>query len=246
MKTDNQRAWNIQATRYFKQANLSYDVVDYGDPHCETDETLHLLPDVSGKNVLELGCGGGNIGIVLAKRGAQVIAVDISEAQLQIARQKAQEQGVSVRYIESAIETLDFAPLASVDLVISVCALQYVPDLAVVFKKIYATLAPAGTFIFSTDDPIFSSVAARFLWNDSESQQSYFYDGPETWKWEEGDDFAFTTYRHPIDFYINALNAAGFTVEKFHQLRNQTPDPASAEEQFEQLYPRIMVFKCRK
>jgi SAM-dependent methyltransferase len=244
--TDNQRAWNLQATRYFKQANLSYDVVDYGDPRCDTDETLHLLPDVSGKTVLELGCGGGNIGIVLAKRGAQVIAVDISEAQLQIARQKAQEQGVTVRYIESAIETLDFTPLAPVDLVISVCALQYVPDLATIFKKIYATLVHNGTFVFSTDDPIFYSVAAKFLWKDSELQHTYFYDGPETWKWEETDDFSFTTYRHPIDFYINALSAAGFTLEKFHQLRNQNPAPASEEEQFEQLYPRLMVFKCRK
>jgi SAM-dependent methyltransferase len=246
MTIDNQHAWNLQAARYFKQANLSYDVIDYGDPRCDTDETLHLLPDVSGKTVLELGCGGGNIGIALAKRGARVTGVDISEAQLQIARQKAQEQGVTVHYIESAIETLDFTPFASLDLVISVCALQYVPDLAEIFKKVHAALRPSGTFIFSTDDPIFSSVAAKFLWNDSASQQSYFYDGPETWKWEDSDDFSFTTYRHPIDFYMNALSAAGFTLERFHQLRNRNPQPASEEEQLEQLYPRLMVFKCRK
>lgn len=246
MNTDNRQAWNLQATRYFNQANLSYTVIDYGDPRCDTDETLHLLPDVSGKTVLELGCGGGNIGIVLAKRGAQVTGVDISEAQLRIASQKAQEQGVTVRYIESAIEALDFTPLAPLDLVISVCALQYVPDLAEVFKKIYAALSPAGTFIFSTDDPIFSSVAAKFLWNDPALQHAYFYDGPETWKWEETDDFSFTTYRHPIDFYINALSAANFTLERFHQLRNRNPEPASEEEQLEQFYPRLMVFKCRK
>ena len=72
MITNNKRAWNAYATRYFKQANFSYDVVDYGDPRCDTDETLHLLPNVSGKTVLELGCGGGNVGIALAKRGAQL------------------------------------------------------------------------------------------------------------------------------------------------------------------------------
>jgi SAM-dependent methyltransferase len=246
MITNNKRAWNAYAARYFKQTNFSYEVVDYGDPRCDTDETLHLLPDLSGKTVLELGCGGGNVGIALAKRGAQVIGVDLSNAQLQIAKQKAEEQGVTVRYIESDIETFAFSSVAPVDLVISVCALQYVSDLPRVFTQIHATLAPSGVFVFSTDDPIFYSVAAKFLWNEPGLQPTYFYSGSETWQWEEGDEYSFTTYRHPIDFYINTLTRVGFSIDRFHELPIHHSEIITEEERLEQLYPRLMVFKCCK
>lgn len=246
MITNNKQAWNTYAARYFKQANFSYDVIDYGDPRCDTEETLHLLPDVSGKTVLELGCGGGNVGIALAKRGAKVIGVDISNAQLQIAKQKAEEQGVTVRYIESAIETFAFTSIAPVDLVISVCALQYVSDLPRLFTQIFTTLTPSGIFVFSTDDPIFYSVAAKFLWNEPGLQPTYFYSGSENWKWEEGDEYSFTTYRHPIDFYINTLTMVGFSIERFHELPIHHSETITEEERLEQLYPRLMVFKCCK
>jgi len=246
MITNNKRAWNAYATRYFKQANLSYDVVDYGDPRCDTDETLHLLPDVLGKTVLELGCGGGNVGIALAKRGAQVTGVDLSSAQLQIAKQKAEEQGVTVRYIESPIETFNFMSIAPVDLVISVCALQYVADLPEVFNQIYTALAPSGIFVFSTDDPIFYSVAAKFLWDEPGLQPTYFYSGAEIWKWEKGDEYSFTSYRHPIDFYVNTLARTGFHIEQFHELPIHHAEITTEEERLEQLYPRLMVFTCCK
>jgi len=196
--------------------------------------------------VLELGCGGGNVGIALAKRGAQVIGVDISNAQLKIAKQKAEEQGVTIRYIESDIETLDFASIAPVDLAISVCALQYVSDLPRLFTQIYTTLTASGIFVFSTDDPIFYSVAAKFLWEEPGLQPTYFYSGSETWKWEEGDEYSFTTYRHPIDFYVNTLVRVGFHIERFHQLRIYHTEITTEEERLEQLYPRLMVFKCCK
>ncbi len=246
MIANNKQAWNRHAARYFAQTNLSYDVIDYGDPRCDTEETLHLLPDVSGKTVLELGCGGGNIGIALAKRGAQVIGVDISGAQLRIAKQKAQEHGVTIRYVESAIETFDYSHIAPVDLVISVCALQYVSDLRRVFGNIYTILSPSGTFVFSTNDPIFFSIAAKFLWNDPEPQHAYFFSGPEVWKWEDDDDYTFTTYRHPIDFYVNTLTTVGFSIEQFHELPIHHTKVTTEEERFEQLYPRLMVFKCLK
>jgi hypothetical protein len=59
----NKHAWNRHAARYGEQADFAFDVIDYGDPRCDTDETLHLVLDVSGKTVLELGCGG-NIAMI--------------------------------------------------------------------------------------------------------------------------------------------------------------------------------------
>ena len=242
----NRNAWNKHAQRYLKDANFSFDVIDYGDPHCNTDETLQLLPDVAGKKVLELGCGGANVGIALARRGADVTCVDISEAQLDIAQKKATELGVDIKFVLSSLEELDYAKFKSLDLVISVCALMYVSEIQRVFASIHDTLNPGGIFVFSTNDPTFYSIASKFLWKQEKLPPSYFYDGPETWKWEDDDDFSFTTYRHPIDFYINTLVQMGFVVERFHQLHVHHAEVKSEEDELKQLYPRIMVFKCRK
>lgn len=243
---NNCRAWNKHAKRYHDKSELTFDVIDFGDTRCETDEKFQLLPDVQGKSVLELDCGGGNIGITLAKRGASVTGIDISKTQLQIAKQQASDQHVTVRFIESSVESLDFAQFQPVDLVISICALQYVSNLADLFASVYTTLKPGGIFIFSTNDPVFYSIAAKYLWQFDRKQHAYSYQGPEVWKWEDDDDFSFTTYRHPIDSCVNWLVQAGFKIERFHQLNIHHAEAKSEEELFEQLYPRIMVFKCLK
>lgn len=82
----NKESWNLQAKRYFENSNFSFDNVDYGDVRCLTEKDLKLLGDVKGKRILELGCGGANCGIALAKQGATVICTDISEKQIEIAK----------------------------------------------------------------------------------------------------------------------------------------------------------------
>lgn len=64
--------------------------------------------------------------------------------------------------------------------------------------------------MFSLNDPTFYSVAAKYLWNDPDEQQTYFYSGEERWKWEDNDKFEFVTYRRPISEYINLLSQNGF------------------------------------
>lgn len=77
----NKNSWNKQAERYQQNADFSFNNLDYGDIRCKTEEELKLLGDVKGKKILELGCGGANCGIALAKQGAIVTCTDISEEQ---------------------------------------------------------------------------------------------------------------------------------------------------------------------
>jgi 2-polyprenyl-3-methyl-5-hydroxy-6-metoxy-1,4-benzoquinol methylase len=71
-RESNKLAWNKQSRRYQKKADFNYNKLDFGIPRCLTDDDLHLVGDVRNKKILELGCGGGNIGITLAKRGGLV------------------------------------------------------------------------------------------------------------------------------------------------------------------------------
>src|SRR5947199_3007083 len=65
---------------------------------------LHILAEVAGKDVLELGCGAARWSIALAKLGARPVGLDLSSQQLQHARRLMQEAGVAFPLIEASAE----------------------------------------------------------------------------------------------------------------------------------------------
>lgn len=131
------------------------------------------------------------------------------------------------------------------DIVISIAALMYVEEINKVFINVHKILKKGGIFVFSLNDPTFYSVAAKYLWNDSINQQSYFYSGTEKWKWDDNDEFEFITYRRPIYEYINCLIENNLSISKFYQLKPQK-EVVSEEEKLEMLFPRMMVFRVIK
>jgi 2-polyprenyl-3-methyl-5-hydroxy-6-metoxy-1,4-benzoquinol methylase len=67
--------------------------------------TLRKCGDVSGKKILDVGCGPGRYSVELAKRGAIVTGIDFAESMIVKARRLAESQGVSER---STFKTIDF------------------------------------------------------------------------------------------------------------------------------------------
>src|SRR5438477_9614086 len=65
---------------------------------------LHILGEVAGKDILELGCGAARWSIALAQRGARPVGLDLSSRQLQHARQLMQGAGVDFPLIEANAE----------------------------------------------------------------------------------------------------------------------------------------------
>ncbi|MBO4563268.1 MAG: class I SAM-dependent methyltransferase [Clostridia bacterium] len=137
--------------QYGKLANL-YDKfmsdVDYG---AWADHIADLIPD--GANVLEAGCGTGEISIRLARRGFTVTATDISEDMLIVASQKMRECGVGAPWLRFA--RMDMRSLAShkkVDCVLSCCdGVNYLlsrEDVLRFFRSAADVLKPGGMLIF--------------------------------------------------------------------------------------------------
>jgi SAM-dependent methyltransferase len=83
-----------------------------------SDDELGVLGDVSGKDVIELGCGTAYFGAWLARRGARVTGVDITPAQLETARRMMRDTGVELELIEANAEDVPL-PDASFDLALS-------------------------------------------------------------------------------------------------------------------------------
>lgn len=101
-----------------------------------------------GERALDLGCGTGNAAIELARAGAEVVAVEPSTRLLDVARDRAAAQGLSVdvRQGEAAAIPLDDA---SVDLIVSVFAVIFAPDEAAAMTEMKRVLAPGGRILLT-------------------------------------------------------------------------------------------------
>ena len=112
----------------------------------EWSELQKLLPDFTGKRVLDMGCGYGWHCRYAAEQGAAwVLGTDISHKMLEEACARNQVPNVEYRCI--AMEDLDFAP-ESFDVVISSLAFHYVQDFGLLVQRIARWLTPGGELSF--------------------------------------------------------------------------------------------------
>lgn len=107
---------------------------------------LQLIGDVTGKRVLEIGCGDGKLAVEMAQRGATVIAVDASQDMIDAAQRRAIAAGVQVDLRPGTAQALAL-PDASFDLVVAVTMLCFVEDATPAFAEISRVLRPSGKLI---------------------------------------------------------------------------------------------------
>src|SRR5262249_34129883 len=108
----------------------------------------HLLGDVTNKSLLDLGCGMGEEAVYLAKLGARVTAIDISEVGIRITRKRAEFNHVAERVMARVMKATptDFAP-ESFDIIHGLGILHHV-GLEAGFKETRRLLRPGGAAIF--------------------------------------------------------------------------------------------------
>ncbi len=114
----------------------------------------HLLGDVAGKRVLEVGAGAAQCSRWLLGQRAWPVAVDLSASQLAHARALDARTGVVVCAVQADAQQLPFAD-ASFDLACSAYgALPFVADSATVMREVARVLRPGGRWVFSVTHPI--------------------------------------------------------------------------------------------
>ena len=113
-------------------------------------EWINARVPLSGKRVLDVGCGGGILAESMARKGAKVTGIDLSEKALKVADLHSLESGVEVRYELISAESLASTEPEQYDVVTCMEMLEHVPDPGSVVRACATLVKPGGHVFFST------------------------------------------------------------------------------------------------
>lgn len=114
-------------------------------------EWINGLCPLAGKRVLDVGCGGGILADSMARKGADVLGIDLATKALRVAQLHALEaQTPNVRYQEISVEALAADQPGSFDAVTCMEMLEHVPDPSSVVRACAQLVKPGGWVFFST------------------------------------------------------------------------------------------------
>lgn len=242
--TDNAATWETSPASYQARATSSSPpgAARYG-PDIPTESELHLLGDLHGRRLLELGCGAGHCSVAFAKQGAIVTGVDSSADDLGNGRGLADSEKVRVEFrLAADLADLAFLRSDSVDVVFSANAFQFIEDLGRVFRQVHRVLRADATLVFSLPHP------AWYLIDDYSQQpltvrRSYYDRSPIAY---HRAGTTFSEFQHSMSDLYMGLVRSSFRVEAILEPEPVIDAPHSPEwsETFRYV-PRTLIMKAR-
>lgn len=216
----------------------------------EQPSMRELLPDLTGKRVLDLGCGYGHNCLDFVKRGAKsVVGIDISKKMLALAQKEATDEKIEY-FNMSMTEVKDLG--RTFDFIYSSLAFHYIEDFEALCYDLYSILNDGGCLLFSQEHPIVTATIdgkGHFNYDENGKRVSYTLSnyneiGKRHINWLIDDVIK---YHRTFGFIINALAKAGFIIDTVSE-----PLPQKwAIEKFpdivkEYIKPNFLIVKARK
>ena len=143
---------------------------------CRFQATFDFLGDLTGKRILDVGCGSGIYGVEIAKRGGQADGIDVSQAMVDLAQENAEKAGVSDRCRFFLTDLWDFEPGASLYTAgIAVGLFDYIPPAKQ--KDVLAKLLTfvSGEIIATFPKKWVPATLFRKLWFLQKKLEVYFF-----------------------------------------------------------------------
>ena len=210
----------------------------------EEPAVLAFMGDLRNRNLLDLGCGDARLGREALRRGARsYVGLDGSREMVGIAQRTLAGTAGEIRFQD--LESWMGDSGASFDVITSQLALQYVENLAGVFKAVRAQLQPKGLFVFSVEHPIITAsyegdttCGIATNWR----VHGYFREGARIHRWLNS---AVVKQHRTLETYMSELCRCGFQLVGFSEGR---PDADSfADRNAYELrleVPLCMIFCC--
>ncbi|MDA4111927.1 MAG: class I SAM-dependent methyltransferase [Thaumarchaeota archaeon] len=180
------------------------------------EEEVRLLPDVNGLDAIELGCGTAYLSSWLARRGARVTGIDISEEQLKTARRQQRENNLYFPLIHGNAEKVPL-PDASFDFAISEYGASIWCDPYRWIPEASRLLRPNGQLIFLVNGTILMLCMIEDGNKPATPQIVRSYFGMHRFEWNDGDDSV--EFHLGYGDWIRLLRKNNFEIENLIELR---------------------------
>jgi SAM-dependent methyltransferase len=221
------RYWDENAEVWTELVRAGYD--HYRDG-LNTPAFFEMLPDVDGLSGLDVGCGEGHNTRLLAKRGASITGIDISETFVRHAREAEETQRLGIDYRLASAVDLPFGE-ASFDFATAFMSLMDIPETERVLAEVFRVVKPGGFFQFSITHPCFDPPHRRNL--RDESGYTYAIEVGDYFRGREGEiqewlfsaappevreglaPFRIPVFMRTLSSWLNRLVEAGFVLERF-------------------------------
>lgn len=221
--TINQKGWDKVAPLFYGGTALP----EYG-PLAQTEDELRVIPDLSGKRALELGCGSGHSLAYLweHRNASELWGLDLSGEQIRFARELLEQKNIPAKLFLSSMDENPGIPENYFDLVISLYALGWTPDLPRTLALMHFYLKPGGVLIFTGEQPVYQCLEYNATIDHYVFTRPYLEEGPQYFASWRGVEIVINSRK--LSTCLNGLTRSGLV---FDQLIECEPKAASAREQ---------------
>jgi SAM-dependent methyltransferase len=247
---ENRRFWDESAHQWVASGEAAWTQEPSWGMWEIPDEQVDLLPhDMSGLDAIELGCGTAYWSGWLARRGAKVVGVDISEGQLATARGLATLHGVDLTLINANAEAVPYAD-ESFDVAFSEYGAAIWCDPYVWIPEAHRLLRPGGTLTFLGMGTLALVCLPPSGVGTCTERLERDYFGLHRVDWRNAvEDPGGIEFNLPISEWFALFRQTGFDVLDFRELR--APDPSAdvryfASADWAHRFPSEQIWHLRK